>query len=387
MSSVTDQDTAKPVMMSPLLSICIPTYNRAELLESALASLAPQVEEHRQEVELIVSDNCSTDNSGDVVERLARQFPIRYHRNADNVGALRNIMSLVKEHASGEFCWVMGDDEMVRPGAVRKLLQAIKEHPDLDYFYVNYSIDSFQRRERILVTADAFREWTKTGNPNLEERRIARWETLIAEDLNGLTPIYCSVFRRSLWLKGATGLRVSDSYVADALFTSVAETYPQSLIFAQTMVGKPAWSSGYPWLIVCGKESWVDFIPVVMLFRFHDLLDAFKRNGVDDRLLDQHRRNMLSRAEPYLIEVFRGRPAPGLESFSVTKFLARHYRYFEAWRAVYSALLIVPLEVQFAASPANAALAAIARAVFRCLKLGRKVRARVRRSSSFASCV
>jgi len=373
--------------MLPLLSICIPTYNRAELLEAALTSLAPQVRKLGKEVELIVSDNCSTDNSRDVVERLGQQFPIRYHRNAENVGAMRNILSLVSEHSSGEFCWVMGDDEMVREGGVRKLLQAIKEHSDLDYFYVNYSIDSFERRKGVFVTADDFRDWKQTGNPNLEERRIDRWETLIAEDSNGLTPIYCSVFRRSMWLKGAAGLRVSDSYTEEALFSSLAETYPQSLIFVRTMVGKPAWSSGYPWTIVCGTESWVDFIPVAMLLRFHELLDAFKRNGVDDRLLDQHRRQMLIRAETYLMEVFRGRRAPGLESFSVTKFLARHYRYFESWRAVYSALLIVPLEVEFATSPSYGAFAAVARAVSRCLTLGGKVRARLRRSSSFATRV
>ncbi len=199
--------------MPPVLSICIPTYNRAELLRSAIHSLAYQINELGDEVELVVSDNCSTDNSRDVVERVQQQCPIRYHRNAENVGAMRNILSLVREHARGEFCWVIGDDEMIRDGGVRKLLQAIKEHSDLDYFYVNYSIDGFERREDVFVTAEDFSAWTQTGNPNLEERRIDRWERLIAEDSNGLTPIYCSVFRRSVWLKGAAGLRVGDSYM------------------------------------------------------------------------------------------------------------------------------------------------------------------------------
>ncbi len=370
--------------MPPVLSICIPTYNRAELLRSAIHSLAYQINELGDEVELVVSDNCSTDNSRDVVERVQQQCPIRYHRNAENVGAMRNILSLVREHARGEFCWVIGDDEMIRDGGVRKLLQAIKEHSDLDYFYVNYSIDGFERREDVFVTAEDFSAWTQTGNPNLEERRIDRWERLIAEDSNGLTPIYCSVFRRSVWLKGAAGLRVGDSYMESSLFSSVDETYPQSVIFAQTIVGKPAWSSGYPWIVVCGKESWVDFIPAAMLLRFHELLDVYKRSGVDHRLLDKHRRQMLVRAEPYLVDFFRGRSAPRLESFSLTRFLARHYGYFESWRAVYSALLIVWPEVEFATSPFYIA-AAVARVVSRCLRLGRKARARLRRSSSFAS--
>ena len=60
-------------VVKPLLSICIPTYNRAELLRSALLSLVPQVKESGGEVELVVSDNCSTDDTRRVVE-WARQF-------------------------------------------------------------------------------------------------------------------------------------------------------------------------------------------------------------------------------------------------------------------------------------------------------------------------
>jgi glycosyltransferase involved in cell wall biosynthesis len=364
--------------VASLLSICIPTYNRAELLKSALLSVMAQVKDFEGEVELVISDNCSTDDTRQVVE-WARQFgPLRYHRNDENIGAIPNILTLADNLAAGEFCWLLGDDELLRPGAVAKVVEILKSRPDLDYVYVNYSVDSFDHREGRFVTPDDFREWTRTGNERLEERRVERWEELLAEDANCLTAMYCSVFRRSMWLKASRELRKGE------LYSSVEWTYTPTIFFARTMVGKPAWSTGYPWIIVCSKESWSDFIPVAMLLRFHELLDVLNRNGVDERFLAQHRREMLIRSEAYLADVFRGRRAPRLESFSVTKFLARHYRYSEAWRAIYAALLSVPLKVEFATSPAYAASAAIARAVFRCLRLGRKVRARLRRSSSFA---
>lgn len=359
--------------MSPTLSICIPTFNRAELLASALGSLAPQVGELGGEVELVVSDNCSADHTREVVERARRQCPaLRYHRNEENVGGVRNVLGLVRNLAVGEFCWLMGDDELVRDGGVRKVLQAIKGHPDLDYFYVNYSMDSFERREGIAATAEDFREWTMTGNPNLSERRVERWETLIAEDFNGLTPLYASVFRRSMWLGVADRLRVDA-----APYTSVDQTYPQALVFARTMVGKPAWSSGHPWVVMCGKESWADFVPAVVLLRFHELLDAYVRNGVDGRLVEGHRRRMLSHAAEPLARVLRGERLALLESFSVGRFVLRHVRYRETWEAVFSAVVGVPARLIARRSLPLAALALPAKALLRCRMQWGRMRTRL----------
>ena len=348
--------------MAPLLSICVPTYNRAELLRSLLLSLVPQVRELAGEVELVVSDNCSTDETRQTVE-WARGFgPLRYHRNGENIGAIPNILLLADELAAGEFCWLLGDDEMLRPGAVAKVVEILKSRPELDYVYVNYSVDAFERREGRTVTPDEFAEWTQTGSARLEERGVARWEELLADDVNCLTAMYCSVFRRSVWLKASRELRPQE------LYSSVEWTYTPTVIFARTMVGRPAWATGFPWIIVCSKESWSDYIPAVMLLRFHELLDLLERSGVDKRLLEHHRRRMLTDAEPFLAEVFRGRRGPRLERFSAAKFLARHCRYPESWGAFYSALVSVPLREELSASPFYAALAAPAKAAYRCAR-------------------
>lgn len=354
--------------MSPLLSICIPTYNRAELLRSALLSLMPQVKSLEAEVELVVSDNCSTDDTLQVVE-WARQFgPLRYHRNSENVGAIPNILGLANDLAAGEFCWLLGDDEMIRPGGVAKLVEIIKAHPDLDYFYVNYSIDSFDRREGKAATPDDFREWTRTGSGRLEERRVDRWELLLAEDFSCLTAMYCSIFRRSIWLKATCDLKEGE------LYSSVEWTYTPTVIFARTMLGKPAFSTGYPWIVMCSKESWSNFIPVAVLLRFHELLDILIESGVDDGLLEHHRRRMLTYAAPYLAEIFQGRRPQRLESFSVIKFLAKHYRYGEAWGSAYSALISVPLKEEFKVSTAYAAFAMLAKSAHRFIRLVRRMR-------------
>jgi glycosyltransferase involved in cell wall biosynthesis len=371
--------------MPPTLSICIPTYNRAELLESALNSIAPQVFELGGRVELVVSDNCSTDETREVVERVAQRWPVRYHRNEENVGAIRNIMGLVENLARGEFCWLLGDDELLREGAARNILRAIDEHVELDYFFVNHSIDNFERREGVFVTADDFREWTRTGDENQNERLIEHWETLVGADFSALTPIYCSVFRRSTWLGAAATLQLDESYSEQVLYSSVAETFPHSVIFVRTMMGKRAWASGHPWVIVCSRESWTEFIPVVVLLRFHELLDEYIARGVDARLLERHRRRMLGYAGELLTKVFQGETLPRLESFSTVRFIIRHYRYVELWRAVYKALVIAPVRRVAKHSLLAAVFALFAKLFSRCARWWAKIRTRLGLSASATS--
>ena len=106
---------------SPLLTFAIPTYNRARSLERLLAILRTELE-GEDRVELLVSDNASSDGTPDVVQ----SFPgsIRYIRNPENLGADRNIQQCV-ESASGKYVWVFSDDDIVVPGTFRRVLAVL----------------------------------------------------------------------------------------------------------------------------------------------------------------------------------------------------------------------------------------------------------------------
>lgn len=70
----------------PLVSICIPTYNRAEYLKTTLDSIVCQPEFKVGMVEVVISDNCSTDNTESVGKQYASDYPgVRYYRNDKNV--------------------------------------------------------------------------------------------------------------------------------------------------------------------------------------------------------------------------------------------------------------------------------------------------------------
>ena len=107
------------------LSICIPTYNRAWVLGQALEAAARERQAHPEgAVEILVSDNASPDDTPAVLDGLERQFGFRRQRHPVNVGAQQNFLSCV-EQARGEFIWLMGDDDQVRPGSVGRILRAL----------------------------------------------------------------------------------------------------------------------------------------------------------------------------------------------------------------------------------------------------------------------
>ena len=101
------------------VSIGVPVYNGEEFLEETLDSLLSQTFE---DFELIISDNASTDGTGDIARRVAaRDSRVRYHRRHQNLGLAANYNGLVTM-ASGElFKWATADDPC-RPAFLEQCL-------------------------------------------------------------------------------------------------------------------------------------------------------------------------------------------------------------------------------------------------------------------------
>jgi abequosyltransferase len=120
------------------LSISIPTYNRAKYLPALIDSII--ADSQGMEVEICISDNASTDNTKEIVERYQQSFPqIVYYRWPENMGADRNFLKCV-EIASGDYCWLMGSDDMILPGAIEKVQAMLRRHPDIAGMSINRRI-------------------------------------------------------------------------------------------------------------------------------------------------------------------------------------------------------------------------------------------------------
>lgn len=111
-------------MTKPKIDVFMPTYNRAHYLAQALECLCDQGLP-RGEYVVVISDNCSEDNTPDIVEEYRDRLEIIYHRNKKNIGGRANwdvAMSLSK---SPYFVW-LPDDDLLAPGQLGRALSAFE---------------------------------------------------------------------------------------------------------------------------------------------------------------------------------------------------------------------------------------------------------------------
>jgi glycosyltransferase involved in cell wall biosynthesis len=116
-----DKQLQPPNAAKPLLTIAIPTYNRAWCLRELLPLLVDEVE-NEPRIELIISDNASPDETPSVVEEfVARGLRVRYIRNPQNIGPDANFLQCF-EQARGKYVWIFSDDDLIVPGGIAKIL-------------------------------------------------------------------------------------------------------------------------------------------------------------------------------------------------------------------------------------------------------------------------
>ena len=118
--------------MAIQLSICIPTYNREKYLKQLLDCIERQLQDiEKNIVEICVSDNASTDNTKQVIQQYQQKYNnITYFRWDKNMGADMNYLKVV-EIAHGKYCWLFGSDDFMIDGAIKKMLEQIKEDCDI----------------------------------------------------------------------------------------------------------------------------------------------------------------------------------------------------------------------------------------------------------------
>lgn len=132
------------------ISIGIPTYNGERYLVQAIESVVTQLSDiPGREIEILVSDNASTDGTGDIVKEYIAHYPdiFSYTRNPENVGYDRNVDNLFKV-ARGDYLWLLGDDDMLIPGAVRELFTLIENHNDVEVFCLSHSFLNIESEEK-----------------------------------------------------------------------------------------------------------------------------------------------------------------------------------------------------------------------------------------------
>ncbi len=120
--------------MAKILTIAIPTYNRARHIGVLLDLLKQDLRGLESEVEVLVSDNASSDETPQVVAGFLLDYPSGLSlRNDSNIGADGNIGQCFNR-AQSDYLWILGDDDAPAEGVVRAVVQLLKqERPDMVY--------------------------------------------------------------------------------------------------------------------------------------------------------------------------------------------------------------------------------------------------------------
>ena len=114
-------------MSSGLVSVGIPTRNRVALLERAVRSVLVQ---EGTELEIIVSDNASTDGTRDLCEELSAADPrIRILRHPTDIGAEANFRAVLDDARGPLFMW-LADDDWIDPGYIAECAAVLDQNPD-----------------------------------------------------------------------------------------------------------------------------------------------------------------------------------------------------------------------------------------------------------------
>jgi glycosyltransferase involved in cell wall biosynthesis len=125
------------------LTIVIPTFNGGRFLEQTVRSACSQVAEHKA-VQILVLDNASTDEAPQVLKDLiGLGLDFTLVRNEQTLNADRNFEKAVSL-ATGEYVWLLADDDVLIPGAISAMIRVIvEEHPEAvvtNFLYVDETL-------------------------------------------------------------------------------------------------------------------------------------------------------------------------------------------------------------------------------------------------------
>jgi glycosyltransferase involved in cell wall biosynthesis len=311
------------------LSICIPTYNRCQHLTNCLQSIVSNKARATLDFEVCVSDNCSADDTAQVVRRAQAHIDIKYHRNARNLGIPKNFLNVV-EMANGEFVWLIGDDDLLVPTALEELCKLIEQHPSVDFFYINsfhltagYVLSCPQPFDTANLpnAMTPFSSWPHSGEMKFMELVNPK----ISFDFLG--GMFLSVFRRRNWLRHVDAL--DQTAVCDPrTFSHFDNTFPHVKIFARAFASSKAFFSAKP-LSVCltGAREWAPKYPLVASVRLVEALEEYRRNGLPFLQYLRCRNYALKNFVPDLGSMFIHRKLSGFAYVSPVKLVFSNLLY------------------------------------------------------------
>lgn len=241
------------------LSLCIATRNRGTLIGETLDSILSQSEPN---IEIVILDGASKDNTPEVVASYTAKYSnIRYLREDTASGVDIDFDKAVMA-ARGRYCWLLGDDDLLQPGAIRQVLEACAQGHDL--VIVNAEVRSADLTELLTPKRLEF-ENDLIYPPEKSDR-------LLKDTGSHLTFIGAVIIRRALWLA-----RDRQRYYGTE-FVHVGVVFQAPLNGTTLVVAKPLISIRY------GNAHWSERAFEIWMFKWPQLIWSFASINENVRL-------------------------------------------------------------------------------------------------------
>lgn len=290
-----------------ILSICIPTYNRANFLKNSLDSLYKQLNKNNQNyVEVMVSNNCSTDNTDLVVQSyLQKGMPITYFKNKENLGPDGNFLQCIYQ-AKGKYVLLLGDDDLLLDGSVDTLIEILSRN---DYGIVYLSGRPYAERD---AKGPAFSE------VDLKRETYTDKNLFLQREHVNITFMSGNLFNKTLVPNFDASIYTKSNLLQVSFFLYAACRAEKNLFLKEKFLavgGNTDDNGGYGLYKVFG----------VNLF---DILTSFKREEISDETIQRIANYTLLGFFPYFILIARKKGNFLSESIKVLeKYHADNWRY------------------------------------------------------------
>ena len=273
-----------------VLTVVIPTYNRAETLRTTLSFVIPQVVAHKDEVHIYISDNASTDNTKEVVKEIMSENLdiITYFCQEKNLTASPNFNDAV-HRVNSEYVYLLSDDDIIVPECITFMLRCIKENAEVNYFYVNQYVAS-EKMDDVML-------W----NQNFGLSYLKKYDTggeMLKEHFEGPSCCSANLFKRELWINATKYIKEDcPGYVWLSILlhgaVNVKTAYITYPMFVAKMPKVQRYSDNWPWYHVKGMgqlfkyldnfhpglyDAWIHHQQVVNKRHFLMVLCSMSRN-------------------------------------------------------------------------------------------------------------
>jgi glycosyltransferase involved in cell wall biosynthesis len=314
----------------PILSICVPTYKRAHLLRMMLRAVLPQIRESNGAAELWVCDNASPDETAQVVEAARALGPVSYARNARNLGFHGNIVRLASELARGDYVWVLGDDDLVTPGSVRRLIDTLRANQMMDSFYLNYGIARYPDDWPEAAVGGYTGTVRRLHVDTRQDRRVPQWKEFLHPDRDLGTAMFACITRRTIWVN-----YWKEHSVDPPTAKTTTAVFPHSVMWAQTIMERPSYFVGEP-ASICfyGSQSWS--ADPSFVHSYTHLLRVYQRHGLAGAHLKECERGVFTHIECPLTRLLRD--PTNSPSKTIAAYLVSGWRCGIAWRVLTRAI-------------------------------------------------